>query len=1580
MNRSMLTHSRHTQPQGTQNEAANTQTCLIHEVEINRLDAEQVIQYAEQSQKTRLDYSQQEEIRKTFAKDPLLTELVRLHNQFIDIMARFNMLPGLDEKQVRELHRLIQEVREFKMLRQKGDVSMEAIKKVVANEKALLPLNHVIEWWSANQDSLKKLELWENMTDMIVNDSGKKHEEDQAARSKIHHLIDIKNDWISHQFFCGYSSEKLLEFYQNFIRKIEGWLNEALDPQNSQTKKWHPAIRNYLGFLRYEVKKLKKSAVQSMYFRLACAEYYHDIKMDDLITHVCGMIKDQCGINILGTGKKPDARRSLTPGLMADFLKVINKYCEDNPSEKSILYNLRQFRMQNIPRHWKSMCEDENTLTGLRAYPVFLFSANTLPLLIEEAHQDVRLASNALKQGKLEDKGFVLNKLKSLMKYMAQEERRIAGQKPGALRDLLIKSIQDQNKVYARFLEELSIKFEIEVKSLVSDLTDHILSGARLNAETLSCALDQIRQARLFFRNFPHEHYHSGSDLFLALASRIKHLILSNHDLTPEQINNIIEFIPYISPKKNDKDYSSLKKALAKVSDSAKKLHEENEAGLLHLLVNILESPSLTQDSLATAVKRHQHIAETYGEEWSPAFTITPGMTTEQIYLFSICAYVKNVMLKISALSPYIDFGNFDDNEILTLFNNIRQDCERDIKQPMIRKDVLASLRAELERCILARINDFFMIKSYLYLPDADNISVNRLALLLTRINEFFTNIECRKIILESLSKSILSLVKQYCIRCVEKNEKPDMEYFSNISTLAGEDLIAGLGGDEDMIKILSAFADTYDGTTPYLEPLLTRLFAKLNTPAQNSIITRFAKRRLDYILHCQEADPDDYLFFSQYSSQSVISGMLQSARRQFAPVIQSSLADAAAAWKPAAASIIELFGDEKSVYAYRMKKILELISLSAPGRIDDRAAKILFEIFTSTLNSRISIENHILDIKTPVDSHFNLKTYLDHLIAGQTWSFMLEQVVHVCGSQEQKQELHLRHTLHYLDNPADFSAAWLGQALADAQTRRPDDREKEVRFYTQFYGEKNIKRLTDRISLLLRDLIEANHHLDSREITRFEYKNLLTVIACVKPLASLYTIYGNNREAKTFLSGIDEMKKKIQLHYQMHTVIKQQSSLLGISENHVELHNLILSIIQTITKIERKQILSDQNINQYLAFFDNEILRRVDIILSRHESTLDFQVLFTLANLMRYLASDNMKLLLLNANLKHLEDNPYWYTLINHLDEKNSVAELEKLSRKPDAAFLSENDFRHALLFAKHLTRIKSRTHQLIKLSLIKEAGVDSVKPESRDFNSMLIDARVKDKHLLRLWNACADKLLIENLNPHVKVQYVHFMIRLLAKVSDAILARARNQHSLLKSYLSRLPQIEKIQSSMQALDQQMGKVQLATQNRFLWQDRTEFEKSAQPLMTSVYKAVSLELMHKIEKYLLHIINKNQLDSFKQYCNDAEFHENRINALTTLPELKKTFALKHDADAARMAGLISLYALLGRTLIDGKNISLVSTCLEQLMTEPKSNPRLPNARPYISLLREMRAVTEKYFHPVNDRGQNKKSIFPSSE
>lgn len=1546
--------------------------CLIREADVNHLDAEQVIQYAEQSQKKPLPETEKETIRKTFAKDDSLAELTRLHNQFIDIKTNFDLLPGLDEQQKTEAHRLIEEIRNFKSLRQKGNVSIGDMKKVLIAEKALLPLNQTIEWWTANQNTLKKLSIWENMTEMIVNSSKEKRDDDQSVRTKIHHLTDIKNDWISHQVFSSFSSENLLNFYQDFICKMQTWLTEALTSRNSHARKWHPAIRQYLNFLLYEINNLKKSAIQSMYFRLVCAEYHNDINMDDLISHVCGQINEKCDINILGQGKRPETRHSLTTPLISAFVGTINDYVRTHPDEKIIQHKLHQLRFQAVPHRWKSPEARIDESEAFRAYPVILFSANTLPLLIEEAHKNPRLAQNALESGHLASQSHLLNRMRSLMLQVEQEEGRIRGNKPGVLRDRMLKITAELKKVYGRFLEELSIKIEIEVKRLISDITEQLLNSSKPDLDVLSGALEQVSQAELFFRNFMHEDYHAASDFVLAIAAGIKHTILTSQDLKPEQINNIIQFIQYVTPQNRKINEASLKMTLAKISASAIRLNEENEAGLLHLLAHAIESPFLTQESMVITVARHKHIADMYGESWSQAFNVPAGSDARQTYSYSLCAYARNVILKICALSPYIDFDNFDDNEVLHLLENIRQDCACDTQRVIPGKETFTSLRVELEKCILGRLNDLFLIKSYLYSRDSNSINIERLEKLMSRINKFFSDNECRKVIIESLLKSILSMIKQYCIQCIEKNEAIDMKYLSEITALAGEDPVAALTNDKDVLKLLSAYMDTYDGTTNLLSPLLIHLVGKPASPAHDSLITRYAKKRLEYLIYCKEATGNDYLFFSQYASHPVISDMFQDARRQLSPYIQSVLENAKATWKPDAASMIELCGDEKAVYSYRLKKILEFTAPSALRSRDDKAAAILFDIFRSTLNPRYSVSNSIIDIKTPVDTHTSLKARLDHLIASEDWSLLLEKVTGLCGTPEQAQALHFRHTLQYLQNPADFSGTWLGLTLlnetaAKTNASQQPDQASLARFYTQFYGDKNIRKLTEQIEVMLKELITVNHRLNTTVITHFEYKKLLAVIACLLPLAPLYTLHGGNDEAKAMLSELKELQKKIRLHYQMNTVIKQQSSLLGVSENHIELHNLILSIIQTISKIERKQILSAQNINQYLAFFDQEILLRVDTILSQDNPSLNFQALFTLANLMQYLASDNLKLMLLNANTKYLENNPYWYTLINHLDQKKYVADLENLSQKTDPFLRDEKNFQHALLFAKHLTEIKSRTHQMIQETLVREAGIDTRNQKTDNFKALFIDSRIKNKQLLKLWNACAEKLQIENLNSHVKVQYIHFLVKLLARISDAILARAKNSNSLLKTYLKRLPEIEKIQSAMQTLDQEADKTNPAGVSRFLWQARSEFKKSVQPLITSVHKAVSLRMIFKMEKFVFRILKKDQINQFREYCHNARFHDNKINALTTLPELKKIFSLEHDVDAARLSGLISLYALLDRTFTNGKDIRLVSNCLEQLIAEPRSNPRLPHSKNYISLLQDLNAIMQSYFTPAND-------------
>lgn len=320
----------------------------IHEPAIQPLDADSIIAYAESNQAKRLSDEQKTEIRHLLSTSAAIRGLSLLINKFIQLKHDHDALQGLTPAQVARLNVLITNRKNFLEERKKKEFDTHAYATFITNEKEIVPLTKTLDYWSANTTSLKKLELWEDITTLTISEAEKNGESPDLQKNRLHKLSDIKNEWTTHQVFSGYSSENLNIFYKDYLCVLENSIADDLDAKHN----YPVVVNNYIEFLLFQVHELKKQAVNSMLYRLYAAEYFNDMTCDDVLFYTTDKIDRQCNITTNGMGKKPALRKSLTPELIREFIKTIETFCKENKNEKTLLFSLKQLHMEKLQNHF----------------------------------------------------------------------------------------------------------------------------------------------------------------------------------------------------------------------------------------------------------------------------------------------------------------------------------------------------------------------------------------------------------------------------------------------------------------------------------------------------------------------------------------------------------------------------------------------------------------------------------------------------------------------------------------------------------------------------------------------------------------------------------------------------------------------------------------------------------------------------------------------------------------------------------------------------------------------------------------------------------------------------------------------------------------------------------------------------------------------------------------------------------------------------------------------------------------------------------------------------------------------------
>lgn len=1550
---------------------SGSQISLVRIPNINRLDLEQVIEFAASIKRTPLNPAQIEELKKYMAADPAYIEIARLHNNFIGIKDNYNLLMGLTPQQTQELHQLIKTTREFRELRKTKEVATGDIKNFLQNEKRVAPLSHIVDWWTTNCESLKKLEVWENIGVMIATESKQNQEAETITRKKLHHLTDIKNDWIAQQFFAGYSTSQLVSFYTDYLCKIETWVSEFLRQKENHQLKQPACLREYLGYILQQLGELKRHAINSFIARLRCCEYYQDLSHDDLLNYVSDQIKQNCSVSLFKSNNNP-IRRSNSIALIKASINIVVDYLKQHPDERNLAQHFQLLKMRHTPEQWHTMFSDVYKVT---ANPIVVFIENLLPGVIEELLTIPNLPTLVLETDLSQQHEFSLRKLHRLMKYVTQERQTLLTNKLDTTNIAIDKILQQHGKKINSVVTEIGIKINIAIQKEIAQVLDDVFSDTEITNSRLGHILLKINNANDFYKKYQDLDYNHCSDLILQLGLRIKLLLSRNQNIMPIAIRNILKLNSALMPDVKTQDLEGLKKVLAKLPDTAQKLNEENEAELQHLLVHFLEAPQLSHMALKHAVERHQHIAQVYKEKWDNTFKLNPGMTEEQEYVFLICSYIKNVLIKVIPISPYIDFNNFDDNEMCSTLLNIEADHKRDGKKCGLQPSQIDSIQKEFQENIFLKLNDLFQIKSYLRTDTANIINIENLKSLLNRINTFFTIPEYKKAILASILKTVKILVKNYCLTILQQDIPLDRNYIYALNNLFNENLLLKMSDDAEINKTLATYMETYNGSKNTLTTFLIELIP-ISTTKTEPLLNVYAKKRLDYIKSSRDANADDYLFFNNFTESPTIKTYLLDAKKHFQNLC---IAATKQLWNKNIAYLLELFADNETLYTYRLQHINELLNIGAALNEDD-CTKLALE-FDSTINPARTLHGRIVPATALASDGTLFTEHVDHLIANKQWSFMLESLLDKCGSTRQSQQMHVNLSLEMLHKstsnlssprkresiPAD---EWLAKYIkSNSDNLRALDEldtssHLEKDFYLQFFGANHIKLLCENLDQLINLLTKANLDFNQKQLNKDDYKNLIQIINCIKPFARFYAIFGSNKIAKTTIDGLSALENKLGLHYNLHTVLKRQTSLLNISQDNVELHNLILAIVDTIRKIESKQILTEDGINSYLIFFDKEVLAKLDILLNNANSPIPFKALYLLSNLMIYLASNNTKMLLVEANKKHILTNPRWLTLINHFDERKVVVDLSKAANDAEFKDAANSEFPNILQFAQHLNSMRAQTHALIKQAILKEADIVVTPKAQLKLPQLFKGMKLKPAQYLKLWTACSEKLLGSQVDSQLKLSYVSFLIKFLSQTANEVLIKARDDAALLTEFIPQLVYVYKIKDRLNELTTETDKINSPRKNKDTCLDKTELVKALRPLFVVIDKALALQLMHKIDKFCLKIISAKELPKLRDIYIDTDTSKPQNN----IAAIKFALGLTNQKEMTKLSAVIPIYHALQKIYGAGEESSHFITLIDGLTIEAQKNPILKKSSSYMETLTELKTLAMKYFSLQDNR------------
>lgn len=1527
------------------------QSTYLDAPEINPLDLEHICSWFEATQEKMLTDAEKAQIRKSLTEEETLEVLAELISHFITLKNSFNSMAGLTNEQIDKLKSLINVRKEFKQAREKERLKMSAYERFLENEKKILPLEQIIKWWSNNSDSLRKQSVWNDIANLIPNNS---HQQEMQKK-----LILIKQQWARQHVFACYSSHNLMTFYKEYLCVLEKSLAERL-----QTKKtWPTVVCEYIKFILIQVRTLKKQAVYSMLTRLNCVEYYKSMTCDDLLLYTCQKIESECSVIVLQSDKSQDPRQGMTPELIAEYCTMIQSYCDNTPDSTDLCKEFNNLKMRTT---------SNSLANGL--HPAVTYFLNVFDEIYETALRESNAAKTILNAKLQHDNRSNLSKLKELIDNISSISTQVAGTGMSKTYKDAMNFIGESKRKYRDHITNISISMSSIVRSKLEELIDDILNLKNVSDDQIHTVLNQIENARQFYKTHLNQDYFAQGDIILSLATKLRNMLARNQDISLAHCQAMLKFILSSHTFIRSEQIGQYRELFKKLPETIKKIKDAHQNQILHFLVHTIEIPLLNGDQINQSLQRHKHIAKLENESWEEN-------QSDNSHINLHLTYVRNVCLNMLKTCPLITLENFDTNIDCHMLESITDEIYIDSLHDEYHsinsrshQNELAMIKSKIQESILKKINDSFILKSYLYDENNHTIDIEKLKSFTTRVEKFFANPTHKKMIKDTLSASCLDLMKNYFLSIIENKKEINLGYVNQIREFMGETLFAHICEDNAIRSTLKGFVQTYNGTDSTLSQLFIHITPQSHLCDCEKLIHTYAAKRMEYIVASSEMTitTDDYDFFYHYIKLPFFTDLLSKNATKFQAKISDIIKNSATAWNEKSARLIELFADEQSVYNYRTKRLFEIIN----QKLDKNARTHFF----ATINPHRPGNNKIIpdQFETP------LRKTIDSITDKGDWSLLNEEITMKVGTREQLQRLHFNHISKSINNISPLTEEWFTTRINQTSRMAGSDyqyftldNEINKLFFIEFLGEHYTSLTCQKLDQLIAKIAAADLQLNNNQLSGDDHANLIRIIATIKPFASLYSSCGTIPHHKEIIQRLADIEKKISLHFDLNVIIRQHTKVMSVAKDHPTLHNLILSLIKAVREIENTHILSETNIDQYVAFCDTEILSNIKNVLNQQQLKLDYSSLSILSNLVHYLTSEQLKVLLMNAHKNDAAENPLWLSLINHIGDESIINDINTAAKSPDCIYQISPIFQNTINFAKHLSAIKHQTNHMIKLAILNEASIVESLLDGKRISDFLFSDKPSDTQLLTLWSVCAAKLKSGQLHETANLSYAYFLISFLTKISNAILDRSKTKPELLQKFADTLNQVPEIRATLKNIFDSRHPYKNSGRHSSIWAETLDSTLLLTPINTITDTSCARQLLYIIEKYAAKKLHKDKIDSYKLFCNDPFFKDQATTDDFKHLKIKLSFDINDDTNATKILNSIKLYQHI-HSVDEGKSqIESLNDLLTKLQNDLKTNTKLSHSKSYITLLKEIQSMLATYIASKNDNEfaskQNKK-------
>lgn len=348
----------------------------------------------------------------------------------------------------------------------------------------------------------------------------------------------------------------------------------------------------------------------------------------------------------------------------------------------------------------------------------------------------------------------------------------------------------------------------------------------------------------------------------------------------------------------------------------------------------------------------------------------------------------------------------------------------------------------------------------------------------------------------------------------------------------------------------VSNYLEKYNGdNTSY-----ARLMSIIYTGTDDAIV-QYTNQRLVHALGnaWQDLNQDDRAFLAANKGNSDVRKMFDT----FAGVLVDQHP-----WNENAASFIEQFGESDTIYNYRVKRLLEVMSLPDRNELRERQVSGLLDaLHVAAMQSSVS-SDPVAGAGTKAARMLDqaIASLIEAARTSHEWSHLAETMVSRYGTERQAQDLHYHCAAAVLLGTAKSSAAepWLRERMQELEAK-PDK-------MTEFFGRENLARLYDAMAVNAGEFSRVRVEPISPQQARQALRDINVLQAAPEAAASAIQKAGGTLEPlyrlfndASFTSGIDRVplsasaqehadKLQAQMYLNaLHKRLIQQMSVKGV-------------------------------------------------------------------------------------------------------------------------------------------------------------------------------------------------------------------------------------------------------------------------------------------------------------------------------------------------------------------------------------------------------------------------------------------------